>query len=159
MERLSEQIVELEEWRAKQIRLTRRVLQWMFLGLILVLAGIGWGFWQIDNLIEHNRENIEHGVQVDLSLAEEQYRINLFRYNACNERNDLFRQQLRQDKVQLRMLIKAHEKDGNKAVAEHWKRYLALGEKANIIDCGEPPAPPENVLPPLPEAPRRTTGG
>jgi uncharacterized protein HemX len=156
---LAKQILVMTEWREKQIKLTRKVLRYMALGLAIILVAIGVGFWQLDNLAETNRLNITHGQQVDLSLAEEQYRINEFRWNTCRERNELFRQQLRQDTAQLKKLIAAHLRDGSENAAQVWMNYLKVGEKANIVDCGEKPQLPENVLPPLPDAPRRTTGG
>lgn len=139
---LAAQILAMEEWRAKQIKLSRRVLKWLALGLVLfMLAGVV-AFWQYGNLVESNRMNIARLAHVDKALAVEQYHAETIRWNACVERNEVFRQQLRQDKRQLKRLYQAHLKDGSIYAAAVWKDYLAQGEKTKLPNCGPKPEPP-----------------
>lgn len=142
---LAKQILAMEEWRAKQVRLTRKVVRWLALALVLFAAAVGVGFWQIDNLIEANSRAIVAQNNFDRRLAMEQYHLNVIRWEACRDRNALFRQQLRQDQEQLQGLVKAHRLDGDVEVTKFWERYAKQGQETKLPECGPKPEPPTNL--------------
>ena len=142
MERLPAQVEAIEEWRARQIKLTRRVLRWLAVGLVLFAVANGWALVVLDNLVEDNARNIAAQNRVDQQLVLEAYQLDLTRWTTCNARNEIVREQLRQDKVQLTALIKAHTADGNRNAAKAWTNYLKRGQGTKLPPCGPEPTPP-----------------
>lgn len=140
---LAKQILVMEEWRAKQIRLTRKVVRWLALALVLFAAGGVWSTWRIFDLTEASHDAIVAQNAVDNQVAQALYRADTTRWQACLDRNNLLKEQLRQDQVQLSALIKAHDADGNKATAAAWRSYLKRGQETKLPECGAEPKPPE----------------
>lgn len=151
MDRIAEQIETLEEWRCQLLKTLRKATGWLALALILLVIGGVWSLWRIDNLVDANAKNIGRQDQADKLLADEQFQSNLLRWNACVDRNDILKQQLRQDKEQLLRLVKAHLADGSKNAAKVWKDYLEQGQKTKLPECG-----PKPVRPPTPPIGGRT---
>lgn len=144
---LSAQLLAMEAWKVKQQKLLRRVFRWLGVGLLCFMLAVGVGFWMLGNLAESNRKNIEHGMAVDQLLAKEQYAADVIRWDACNDRNDLLKQQLRQDEEQLSRLIEAHIQDDSTNAAKVWKSYLKKGQatKLDLPKCGPKPNPPPTL--------------
>lgn len=141
-ESLERQIEKMEEWRRYVIHRLRQSVWLLLFGFLVLALGTVIALGRIGGLAETNQVAIAQLQALNRTLTIEQYNAELLRWQSCNERNSLFRQQLRQDTEQLTKLVQAHVKDRDPNAVAFWRDYLAQGQRAKLPLCGKQPDPP-----------------
>lgn len=135
VERLREQMVEMEEWKAREQVLLRRVFKYLAIGLTFFMLAVGVAFWQIGGLVEKNRQLIDQVEDVAYTQA-------LAGYEDCRTRNVRTRASV----DGFKKLVTAHKADGNQEAAKIWAEYLVETQKQKLPTCEKPPAPDHPVV-------------
>lgn len=127
VEQLRIQMKAMEEWKGREQALLRQVFRWLCVGLVFFMLAVGVGFWQINSLVNKNRQLIN---KIE-TLAYEQAQAN---YEDCQARNARTRTSI----SGFKKLVKAHTKDGNLEAARVWTEYLQETQKQKLPPCVKP---------------------
>lgn len=129
VEQLRIQMRAMEEWKDREQKLLRRVFRWLGVGLVFFMLAVGVGFWQINGLIEKNRQLIDK--VEDLSYEQAQAS-----YEDCLARNARTRLSV----AGFKKLVRAHTLDKDLEAAKIWSEYLRETQKQKLPPCEKPPA-------------------
>ena len=139
---MQRQLKALEEWRVEEEGKIRKVVQALIIGVILIAIGAGGGIWRVQNLTEDNRRLSQSTATLSETNASLINRVDDLNrrqaeqaYTECLDRN----QRAEASGAALSLLAQANLKDGNKASAAVWQKYLDAANKNKLPPCIKPP--------------------